>query len=272
MGSTKVGGWAGSPSSRAQPSPADPGHPWVTLAHAWLQHQPRPQSPALSGVPGGGGWVGAVSGTPPTPMEAPAGTHPARLVYSSLDEPLLVPDNSVCLKGNSEGVEAHLYAREQQDTPRAPAGTGRLRRGASECPRDGARRMLHVAGERCSLRAEPGWGRCNERSPPFAPQFSHSPKEHRCVGKPSAARAGSGGGGCVSASGRVGAPPLPLFPSDPPLASDFFLCGSSRACQKNALAGARERAGRAARCVRACVLPLTSLNRAGPELQRRGSL
>lgn len=55
----------------------------------------------------------------------------------------------------------------------------------------------------------------------------------------------------------------------------IFLCGSSRACQKNALDGARERAGRAVRvCARSCapVLPLTSLKRAVPELQRRGSL
>lgn len=46
------------------------------------------------------------------------------------------------------------------------------------------------------------------------------------------------------------------------------------ACQKNALDGASERAGRACACVRArpCVLQPTSLKAASPELQRRGSL
>lgn len=46
------------------------------------------------------------------------------------------------------------------------------------------------------------------------------------------------------------------------------------ACQKNALDGASERAGRACACVRArpCVLQPTSLKTASPELQRRGSL
>lgn len=77
-GSPKVGGWAGSPPSGAQPSPGDPGHPWVTLAHTWLQHQQCPQSPALSGVPGGGG-----SRVRDTPMETPAETNPARVVYTS---------------------------------------------------------------------------------------------------------------------------------------------------------------------------------------------
>lgn len=154
--------------------------------------------------------------------------------------------------------------------PLASGGSGGEPR-ASACPRDGGRRMMHVARERCSVRAEVGWGRCREGSPSLAPQFSHSPKEHRRAGKPSAARTGEGvcavlaGWGLPHCLCSLQTHPSPLI----------FLCGSSRACQKNALDGARERAGRAVRvCARSCapVLPLTSLKRAVPELQRRGSL
>lgn len=123
---------------------------------------------------------------------------------------------------------------------------------------------------RCGLRW--GGGEAARGAPPFLPNLA---AHLRSTGVLESPLQPGPGGGSVRASGRVGAPPLPLFPSDPPLASDFFLCGSSRACQKNALDGARERAGRAVRvCARSCapVLPLTSLKRAVPELQRRGSL
>lgn len=63
---------------------------------------------------------------------------------------------------------------------------------------------------------------------------------------------GGWGGGCVCASGRVGAPPLPLFPSDPPLASDFPL--RQLPCLPKERTGWSEGASRACcACVRACV-------------------
>lgn len=54
----------------------------------------------------------------------------------------------------------------------------------------------------------------------------------------------------VGASCRVGAPPLPLFPSDPPLASDFPL--RQLPCLPKECTGWSEGASRA--CVRVCAL------------------
>lgn len=117
--------------------------------------------------------------------------------------------------------------------------------------------------------------------PPPPPQFSHSPRNTHvlesprqpglggaCVCVGSFLQAGSlQGGGFLQGGGLPHCLcSLQTLPS--PLT---FLCGSSRACQKNALDGARERAGRACVCARLCapVLPLTSLKQAVPELQRR---
>lgn len=82
--------------------------------------------------------------------------------------------------------------------------------------------------------------------PPLAPRFSHSPRKTHVPesplqpGRRGGLLAGWGLPHCLCS--------LQTLPS--PLT---FLCGSSRACQKNALDGARERAGRACVCVCALV-------------------
>lgn len=108
---------------------------------------------------------------------------------------------------------------------------------------------------RCALRW--GGGDAGRGALPLAPQFSHSPRSSRVLESPLQ----PGRGVCVLLAGW-GLPPclcsLQTHPS--PL---IFLCGSSHACQKNALDGARERAGRVVRvCALVCACVATDFIKA----------
>lgn len=251
------GGWVG-----RQPlhqGTAQPKGPWASLGDlGTCVAVASPVSPVPPPLLGCLGWGGStVRDIPPTPMSSCRDTSSPACLHL-LDEPLFLADNIACRKENTEVCRLicmRVSSRALPGHPLASGGSGR-EPGASKCPGDGGR-MMRAARERRSVRAEVGWGRCREGSPPHAPQLSHSPRSTRVLESPLQ----PGRGVCVLLAGW-GLPhrlcSLQTHPS--PL---IFLCGSSRACQKNALDGARERAGRVVRvCALVCACVATDFIKA----------